>query len=491
MTPVLWAAFEGHLDALRLLVGKGGDPDRADQFGNSALHLAAARGHMTCVDFLVKFGCNLFALDIDSHTAKDLAAINNRDDILQYLDAAAAHLELSDKKQARNMKESAKKAADKRAKEYGKKHPQPNVKPSHIESNGHRPAHRSSSSNMLSTLRQKLWSGSHGNLKQSAMADYMTQDSSKRFSTLVNGGAGGNNGTITSKGAVQRKVLKTKQNESDDFKIGEIEPSGKRSVRSIQGVRRDSEILYVGTYETTGDQQPGKRGKISDVFSNNNNNHSSLNGDDSSDSNSRQLPFSTLSRSISQPNFMHPSLMPDTDEEQEALENNLLNRQANGNLFNRPLLGTLSIPQSMSAVLAAQQMEQSSDRSSSNESTNNKLNGNYRINGGNNQYGRIKGIRQLPVLSDTEDSEDDESNLDDSVTDGLSSIERFLIAWGLGDYVKIFDEQQIDLETLMLLTEADLKSLALPLGPYRKLCVAIQERKSALQNPGIIADTRF
>lgn len=217
-----------------------------------------------------------------------------------------------------------------------------------------------------------------------------------------------------------------------DFKIGEIEPSGKRSVRSIQGVRRDSEILYVGTYDTAA-EQPGKRGKISDVFTNNNN--PSLNEDDSSDSNSRPMPLSTLSRSVSQPDFLHPSLNPDTDEEQEALENNLLNRQANGNLFNRPLLGTLSIPRSMSAVLASQQMEHSSDRSSSNESTTQQSNGKYRNGGG--QFGRGKGMRQLPsVLSDSEDSEDDESNLDD-LADGLSSIERFLIAWGLGEYIKM------------------------------------------------------
>lgn len=120
MTPVMWAAFEGRLDALRLLCGRGyeilnntktrngvhiakliflysGDPDKCDQFGNTALHLAAAKGHLHCVDFLFKFGVNIYALDIDRHNAKDLAAINNRDEILRYLDAAAANFEANEK----------------------------------------------------------------------------------------------------------------------------------------------------------------------------------------------------------------------------------------------------------------------------------------------------------------------------------------------------------------------------------------------------------
>lgn len=74
-----------------------GDPDKSDKYGNTGLHLAAAKGHIQCVDFLTKFGVNPFALDIDRHTAKDLAAINNRDDILRYLDASTANLELTDK----------------------------------------------------------------------------------------------------------------------------------------------------------------------------------------------------------------------------------------------------------------------------------------------------------------------------------------------------------------------------------------------------------
>jgi len=43
----------------------------------------------------------------------------------------------------------------------------------------------------------------------------------------------------------------------------------------------------------------------------------------------------------------------------------------------------------------------------------------------------------------------------------------------------------------MLLTESDLKSLGLPLGPFRKLDVAIQERKNAISNPGAIIDSKM
>lgn len=41
--------------------------------------------------------------------------------------------------------------------------------------------------------------------------------------------------------------------------------NGKKSIRSLTGLRRDSEVMYVGTYESQV-QQIGRRGRISDVW---------------------------------------------------------------------------------------------------------------------------------------------------------------------------------------------------------------------------------
>lgn len=53
-----------------------------------------------------------------------------------------------------------------------------------------------------------------------------------------------------------------------------------------------------------------------------------------------------------------------------------------------------------------------------------------------------------------------------------------------------FQKQKIDLDTLMILTESDIKSLELPLGPFRRLVNAIQQRSNALKTPGPIVDSR-
>ena len=97
--------------------------------------------------------------------------------------------------------------------------------------------------------------------------------------------------------------------------------------------------------------------------------------------------------------------------------------------------------------------------------------------------------RQL-VISDSEDS-DESNHSSDEDKEPHQPLKRFLAAYSLDEHFELLLQHQIDLDTLILLTDEDLKFLNLPLGHYRRLAVAIQERKNALSNPGAITDSRL
>ncbi|XP_046809342.1 Usher syndrome type-1G protein homolog [Lucilia cuprina] len=475
MTPVLWASFEGHLEALRLLCGRGGDPDKCDQFGNTALHLASAKGHLRCVDFLVKFGVNIYALDIDKHSAKDLAAINNRDDILRYLDAATANFEANDRKKAKAMKEVAEKNCEKRIKEYMKRQQKQDQDFKELKSTIS-PNNAGKSGKMLSTLKQKIWS-SQGNLHKvtKEVSPGPTNGSSNagggvKFSELVQTGAGSCGGSVASRKGNTVSKMKGCSNMDSGFKIGEIEPDGRRTITSLSGVQRDSEVLYVGTFSSNEDN--GKRGKISGLFEveeacNSDTDH--ING---------KAGYGTLSRSFSQPDILADN------ESSDHLRSEMTLQRPTG-LFDRPMLGSIAFRRSVTAALSqlntdAYNMDQDTTTQPSTRT--------------NSISSKSRSGKQRSFLNLTDsDSDGAEAYSDDDEDQDVAGgpIQRFLCVWGLEEYLPIFQKQQIDLDTLLLLTEADLKSLGLPLGPFRKLSFAIQERKNALANPGIMKDSHL
>ncbi|XP_055387466.1 pre-mRNA splicing regulator USH1G [Condylostylus longicornis] len=472
MTPVLWAAFEGRLDALRLLVGRGGEPDKCDQFGNTALHLAAAKGHMHCVDFLVKFGVNLYSLDIDKHSAKDLAAINNRDDILRYLDTATANFEISERKKAKAMKELAEKNCEKRIKEYAKRQQRLEQELGNVKPPQPRPS-------MLATLKHKIWSSSHGNLKNISNNSSHEQQNSNviKFSDLVGSGSVSSR---SGKSAVQKKAFESKMKQQrlknqermmmmDDngFKIGEIEADGKRTITSLTGLQRDSEVLYVGTFSSN--EESGKRGKIADVFD--------VDTNSDIEHESQRLGYGTLSRSFSQPDFTLHNCRDDDDDDDDNDEiSNDIRMQRPTSLFDRPI-GSLAFRRSVTAALS--QLHPDSTTTTNSSSRKNASSLSKRMNKGR------------PFLGISDSDSDGGTDTDDDQEDITTPIQRFLAVLGLEEYYHIFQKQQIDLDTLMLLTESDLKTLNLPLGPFRKLVIAIQERKNAFANPGVMQDSRL
>ena len=156
---------------------------------------------------------------------------------------------------------------------------------------------------------------------------------SQTFSDIVGTISTTKSGNTTRRGsAVCRKALARKA-VADDFKVVEIEEDGKRSVRSLTGLRRDSEVMYVGTYETQAQQQIGKRGRISDVWG-------------------------TLSKAQSTPDLLGDRDYDDEDDEDDVhlhrtgtmknvVEEAVL-LQEPASIFNRPGFGSVAFRRSVS-----------------------------------------------------------------------------------------------------------------------------------------------
>ena len=220
------------MDSLRLLVGRGGDPEKYDNYGNTALHLAAARGHMNCVTFLINFGVNMWVLDIDMHTPKELASMNDCTDILQYLDAVASKQELEDPKKMKKQMEQAEKNAQKLIKNFAtiqKKAQKEMLKSDReLEREIERMTVDSSISAPKREAQQKL-------------------NNSQTFSDMVGVSTNGTVNSVRTKkimGTVFKKASARKTRIQDDtFKVRDLE-DGKQTVRHLSGLRRDSEIMF-------------------------------------------------------------------------------------------------------------------------------------------------------------------------------------------------------------------------------------------------------
>ncbi|XP_033127554.1 ankyrin repeat and SAM domain-containing protein 4B-like [Anneissia japonica] len=120
MTPTLWAAVKGNVDTLRVIVSRGGDPDKCDNLGNTSLHWAAKCGHINAITFLVSFNCNVWAMNNDHQTPMDVAAENNRKSCVDFLDDVSSKKSSANPKLVRKMKLEAMNEADKRVKKYYK-----------------------------------------------------------------------------------------------------------------------------------------------------------------------------------------------------------------------------------------------------------------------------------------------------------------------------------------------------------------------------------
>ncbi|KAF8790218.1 SEC23-interacting protein like [Argiope bruennichi] len=89
----------------------------------------------------------------------------------------------------------------------------------------------------------------------------------------------------------------------------------------------------------------------------------------------------------------------------------------------------------------------------------------------------------------TVDSHCKSADLTSNICEPQESFESLLESLDLNDYAETFTTEKIDFETLVLLTEDDLKSLGLPVGPRKKLLNAVATNKNKTSNEEVSGDS--
>ncbi|XP_059470535.1 pre-mRNA splicing regulator USH1G-like [Neocloeon triangulifer] len=224
LSPVMWASFAGHSHVLRVLVSKGGEINKYDNLGNTALHLAAANANTKCVAFLCTMGADVWALNIDKRTPRDMAAAHARgESSLRLLDAVMAREMALDPKRCDLKCQRARQRAEKHLQAFQRlsseeKRKQLDETRSLLErstaSSPEEDATSLGSSNASTTL-SALWAVVRNTNKRRASAESSTTTSSVATRSF-------------------------------NFGVGSVASDGSRTIRPLSGLAPSTEVLYSG-----------------------------------------------------------------------------------------------------------------------------------------------------------------------------------------------------------------------------------------------------
>jgi ankyrin repeat protein len=96
LTPLSWAAWNGHEAVVKLLLEKGAQLESKDENGRTPLSWAAGNGHVTVVKLLVENGAQLESKDENGRTPLSYAAGNGNVTVVKLLVENGAQLESKD-----------------------------------------------------------------------------------------------------------------------------------------------------------------------------------------------------------------------------------------------------------------------------------------------------------------------------------------------------------------------------------------------------------
>ena len=239
---------------------------------------------MPCVTFLVSFGANIWALDNDFHTPLDVAVLNDHKETVMYLDAVATKQSTLNKKVVKKLREKASVEAHKRVKKYNKLQEKANKK---AEIEDMKLAKEREKMGVVGTIEPDGYDSGHSTMRSSKFSTIsantgLSNGELKPFSAYVN-----QNKKASSLSGVAKRI-KQRQNGIVDgcgeFKVCELEWDGTKTVKSLSGLQRDAQILYVKNEKQKNGVKNGHDDVISRANSEPDFNYSADSGVDSGDS---------------------------------------------------------------------------------------------------------------------------------------------------------------------------------------------------------------
>ncbi|XP_078347690.1 ankyrin repeat and SAM domain-containing protein 4B-like [Oculina patagonica] len=430
MSPVHYAASCGNVEALRLLVGKGGEPNRPNHDGATAVHLAASCGQLNCLTFLTNFGANIWALDNDGRTPLEEAALHGRMECVRHLDGLIAIQMMRNKKEVDRLRRQAKKDMTKRIKKQDRSIQ--SRESAYEKKVAKETRARSQSENGYN--KKDTWNGNGTSLSH--------RNAEKPFSKLT-----GHSPEMSDKKKVKSYSSETFQFGSKNKRIMGALRSKFSSLRSSDNepkmVNRKS-LEDAGLVHSTSQSSPSLLDQLESKVVENQ--HQSLASDsvDPDEVEDSDLAFGHVVKKFDDKGNVttHVHYLPKNSA-----------KMRNGSVASR-------------TSHSSQQSGSSGHLSSS--------------------FNDIRSLKSIELEDDTYSQSDMGTENTDSKT-----LVTFMASLNLEQFSTSLINESIDLNTLALCSDEDLKDIGLPLGPRRKILDAVNKRNVALNHPGPMTDSKI